>query len=50
MKEIIHRLINHENLDQIESKEMSEISSGKYNNEQIASFLTVLMRGIHQRK
>jgi len=48
MKEIIHRLINHENLDQMESRDiLIEISSGKYNNEQIASFLTIfMMRGI----
>ena len=47
MKEIIHRLINHENLDQMESRDiLIEISSGKYNNEQIASFLTIfMMRG-----
>ena len=48
MKEIIHRLTNHENLDEIESRDiLIEISSGKYNNEQIASFLTIfMMRGI----
>ena len=48
MKEIIQRLINHENLDQIESRDiLIDISSGKYNNEQIASFLTIfMMRGI----
>ena len=48
MKEIIKRLINHENLDQIESRDiLIDISSGKYNNEQIASFLTIfMMRGI----
>ena len=48
MKEIIQRLINHENLDQIESRDiLIEISSGKYNDEQIASFLTIfMMRGI----
>ena len=44
MKEIIHRLINHENLDQIESRDiLIEISRGKYNNEQIASFLTIFI-------
>ena len=44
MKEILTRLINHENLDEKESKEiLIDISMGKYNREQVASFLTVFM-------
>ena len=44
MKEILTRLINHENLDEKESKEiLIDISMGKYNHEQVASFLTVFM-------
>tara|TARA_B100000282_G_C31720175_1_gene485575 strand:+ start:627 stop:1622 length:996 start_codon:yes stop_codon:yes gene_type:complete len=44
MKEILTRLINHENLDKKESKEiLIDISNGIYNNEQVASFLTVFM-------
>ena len=44
MKEILTRLINHENLDVKESKEiLIDISMGKYNHEQVASFLTVFM-------
>ena len=47
MKEILTRLINHENLDEKESKEiLIDISMGKYNQEQVASFLTVfVLRG-----
>ena len=44
MKEILRRLINHENLDKKESKEiLIDISNGIYNHEQVASFLTVFM-------
>ena len=44
MKEILTRLINHESLDEKESKEiLIDISMGKYNHEQVASFLTVFM-------
>ena len=44
MKEILTRLINHENLDKKESKEiLIDISNGIYNHEQVASFLTVFM-------
>lgn len=44
MKPILNRLINHEILSKSEAKEiLVNISSGHYNNSQIASFLTVYM-------
>jgi len=44
MKTILNRLINHEILSKSEAKEvLVTISAGKYNNSQIASFLTVYM-------
>lgn len=44
MKTILNRLINHEILSKSEAKEvLVTISSGHYNNSQIASFLTVYM-------
>lgn len=44
MKTILNRLINHEILSKPEAKEvLVNISSGHYNNSQIASFLTVYM-------
>lgn len=44
MKTILNRLINHEILSKSEAKEvLVNISSGHYNNSQIASFLTVYM-------
>jgi len=44
MKTILNRLINHEILSKSEAKEvLVSISSGHYNNSQIASFLTVYM-------
>jgi len=44
MKTILNRLINHEILSKPEAKEvLVNISSGQYNNSQIASFLTVYM-------
>lgn len=48
MKKLLTRLINHETLTKKESaKVLTEITEGKYNPSQIASFMTVfLMRGI----
>ena len=44
MKEIINRLIQHEKISKEEAKSvLVNISQGKYNNSQIASFLTVYM-------
>ena len=44
MKIILNRLINHETLSKAEAKEvLVNISSGQYNQSQIASFLTVYM-------
>ena len=44
MKEILNRLINHENLSITEAKQiLVNISNGMYNQSQIASFLTVFM-------
>ena len=44
MKEIINRLIQHEKISKEEAKGvLVNISQGKYNNSQIASFLTVYM-------
>lgn len=44
MKQLLNRLINHEVLTKSESKEvLVNISEGKYNPSQIASFLTVYM-------
>lgn len=48
MKRILNRLINHEQLTKVEARSvLVNISEGKYNNSQIAAFLTVyLMRSI----
>ncbi|NNE33399.1 MAG: anthranilate phosphoribosyltransferase, partial [Winogradskyella sp.] len=44
MKEILNRLINQENISSLEAKNvLVNISEGKYNQSQIASFLTVYM-------
>lgn len=44
MKELLNRLINHENISTEEAKQMLiSISKGDYNQAQIASFLTVYM-------
>lgn len=44
MKQILNRLINHDRLTKAESREvLVNISEGKYNPSQIASFLTVYM-------
>ena len=44
MKHILNRLINHDQLTKAESREvLVNISEGKYNQSQIASFLTVYM-------
>ncbi len=44
MKEILNRLINQEKISKQEAKNvLVNISNGKYNNSQIASFLTVYM-------
>ena len=44
MKEILSRLINHENISSVEARNvLVNISEGKYNQSQIASFLTVFM-------
>ncbi len=44
MKQILNRLINHENLSSQEAKQvLINISNGMYNTSQIASFLTVFM-------
>ncbi|MGB5264219.1 MAG: anthranilate phosphoribosyltransferase, partial [Lutimonas sp.] len=44
MKEILNRLIQHERISKNEAKAvLVNISEGKYNNSQIASFLTVYM-------
>lgn len=44
MKEILNRLIQHERISKNEAKSvLVNISEGKYNNSQIASFLTVYM-------
>lgn len=44
MKELLNRLINHENITTEEAKQvLVNISSGMYNESQIASFLTVYM-------
>jgi anthranilate phosphoribosyltransferase len=44
MKTILNRLINHETLSKTEAKTvLVNISSGKYNQSQIASFLTIYM-------
>ncbi|HAT66860.1 MAG TPA: anthranilate phosphoribosyltransferase, partial [Flavobacteriaceae bacterium] len=44
MKNILNRLINHEQLTQDEAKEvLVNISQGSYNGSQIAAFMTVYM-------
>ncbi len=44
MKNILNRLINHEQLDKTEAREvLVNISEGKYNQSQIAAFMTVYM-------
>ena len=44
MKKILNRLINHENISSTEARQvLVNISDGKYNQSQIASFLTVFM-------
>lgn len=44
MKDILNRLINHETLESAEAKQiLVNISNGMYNQNQIASFLTVFM-------
>ena len=44
MKEILNRLIQHEHISKQEAKNvLVNISQGKYNMSQIASFLTVYM-------
>ena len=44
MKQILNRLINHDQLTKTESREvLVNISEGKYNSNQIAAFLTVYM-------
>ena len=44
MKELLNRLINHENISEKEAKQvLVNISQGMYNTSQIASFLTVFM-------
>ena len=44
MKTVLNRLIKHEQLSKEEAREMIiNIADGKYNNSQIASFLTVYM-------
>ncbi|WP_046743561.1 anthranilate phosphoribosyltransferase [Kordia zhangzhouensis] len=44
MKQLLNRLINHENISEEEAKEvLVNISKGMYNPSQIASFLTVFM-------
>ena len=44
MKQLLNRLINHENISSEEAKQvLVNISEGKYNQSQIASFLTVYM-------
>src|SRR5210317_476825 len=44
MKQLLNRLINHENISTEEAKQvLVNISSGMYNESQIASFLTVYM-------
>ena len=44
MREIIKRLLNHETLSIQESKNiLLDISNGKFNNEQVVSFLTIFM-------
>ena len=44
MKELLNRLINHESISSEEAKQvLVNISEGKYNQSQIASFLTVYM-------
>ncbi len=48
MKEILDRLINNQSLSRVEAKEvLTGLTTGQYNNSQIAAFLTVyLMRAI----
>lgn len=44
MKSVLNRLIKHEQLSKEEARQMIiNIADGKYNNSQIASFLTVYM-------
>lgn len=44
MKKLLNRLINHENISEMEAKQvLVNISKGMYNPSQIASFLTVFM-------
>ncbi|MDX1783668.1 MAG: anthranilate phosphoribosyltransferase, partial [Aequorivita vladivostokensis] len=44
MKQILNRLINHEQLNKDEARSvLVNISEGKYNQSQIAAFLTVYM-------
>ena len=44
MKNILNRLINHEQLSKEEAREvLVHISEGKYNSSQIAAFITVYM-------
>ena len=44
MKQLLNRLINHENISSEEAKQvLVNISNGEYNQSQIASFLTVFM-------
>jgi len=44
MKQLLNRLINHESISSVEAKQvLVNISEGRYNQSQIASFLTVYM-------
>ena len=44
MKQLLNRLINHETITKQEARDvLVNISEGKYNSSQIASFLTVYM-------
>ncbi|MCB0381804.1 MAG: anthranilate phosphoribosyltransferase, partial [Psychroserpens sp.] len=44
MKQILNRLINHESISTEEAKRvLVDISEGKFNQSQIASFLTIFM-------
>lgn len=49
MKQILNRLIHHEQLSKEEAKEvLIGISEGKYNESEITAFITVyMMRSIH---
>ncbi|MFT6049752.1 MAG: anthranilate phosphoribosyltransferase, partial [Patiriisocius sp.] len=44
MKNILNKLINHERLSKVQAREvLVNISEGKYNQSQIAAFMTVYM-------